>query len=134
MAIIRIQNVSNFTVVSNDLINDPLLDWRDVGLLTFLLSKPDNWEVSTAHLQVQKKSGREAIHNSLRAIIEAGYATRKVSGKGGWLYEISNSPIYRLFCAEYGKAEYGKAEYGKAQYGKTQYGKAQYGKTATSKY
>ena len=94
MAIIRINNNANFTIVSNDLINDPLLDWRDVGLLTYLLSKPDTWEVSTAHLQQQKKSGREAIHNSLRSIIHAGYAKRKVSGNGGWIYEVCNAPIY----------------------------------------
>jgi len=88
MATIRVNHKSSFTVISNALINDSRLDYKDVGLLVYLLSKPDNWEVSTAHLQTIKKSGRDAIHASLNAIIKAGYATRKTNPRGGWDYEI----------------------------------------------
>ena len=96
MAIIRTKRAGNFTVINNELIYDPILDWRDVGLLIYLLSKPDEWEVSVAHLQKIKKSGRDAIHASIKAIIEAGYATRKPCKTGGWDYLVSDAPIYKL--------------------------------------
>ena len=28
------------------MLNDPNLDWKDTGLLTYLISKPETWEVS----------------------------------------------------------------------------------------
>ncbi len=92
MAIIRIHNPKNFTVINNDLINDPLLDWRDLGLLTYLLSKPDNWEVSVAHLQKIRKSSRDAIYASIKAITSAGYMTGKANPKGGFNYEVFDKP------------------------------------------
>ena len=93
MAIIRVNHKASYTVISNELINDSRLDYKDVGLLVYLLSKPDSWEVSTAHLQTIKKSGRDAIHASLNAIIKAGYATRKTNPRGGWDYEIFEQSI-----------------------------------------
>jgi hypothetical protein len=96
MSIIRTKRAENFTVVNNALIYDPLLDWRDLGLLIYLLSKPDEWEVSVAHLQKVRKSGRDAIYASLKTIIEAGYATRKPCTTGGWDYLVSDAPIYKL--------------------------------------
>lgn len=99
MAIIRIQIDNNFTIVPNELINDPNLDWRDVGLLTFLISKVDEWQVNTEHLMSIKKSKRDAIHASFKSIIAAGYMKRKPnrdsSGKmKGWIYDLSNKPIF----------------------------------------
>ena len=93
MAIIRTKRPENFTVINNDLINDPLLDWRDLGLLTYLLSKPDNWEVSVAHLQKIRKSSRDAIYASMKALTAAGYATGKPNPKGGFNYEIRDTPL-----------------------------------------
>ena len=93
MAIIRTKHTEQFTVIGNDLINDPRLDYRDLGILIYLLSKPDNWEVSTEHLRSIKKSGRDAVWTSLKAIVDAGYATRKPNPKGGWIYEIYDKSI-----------------------------------------
>lgn len=93
MAIIRTKRPENFTVINNSLINDPSLDWRDLGLLTYLLSKPDNWEVSVAHLQKIKKSSRDAIYASMKALTVAGYATGRPNPKGGFVYEIYDTPI-----------------------------------------
>jgi hypothetical protein len=92
MAIIRIHNPKNFTVINNDLINDVRIDWRELGLLTYLLSKPDNWEVSVAHLQKVRKTGRYAIYESLKKLIAAGYVTGRAK-QGGFEYEVFDTPI-----------------------------------------
>jgi hypothetical protein len=93
VAIIRVNHTANFTVISNDLINDSRLDYRDVGLLVYLLSKPDSWEVSVAHLQKIKKSSRDAVYASLKSIIAAGYATKKPNPHGGYDYQVFECPL-----------------------------------------
>lgn len=87
MAIIRTKRLTRFTVINNDLLEDKRLDWRDLGLLTYLLSKPDNWEVSVAHLQKERKTGRYAIYESLKNLIAAGYVKGRAK-QGGFEYEV----------------------------------------------
>jgi hypothetical protein len=92
MIIRREKRAKNFTVIDNDIINDSRLDWRDLGLLIYLLSKPDDWEVCTAHLIKVRKSGRDAVHNSLKNLCEIGYASRKPNPHGGWVWTITENP------------------------------------------
>jgi hypothetical protein len=80
--IIRTSRKNRFTVIPNDLLEDPSLDWKDLGLLVYLLSKPDNWEISVEHLKKQRKMGRDAIYKCLDAIIDAGYARREKQRDG----------------------------------------------------
>jgi hypothetical protein len=84
--IIRTSRKNRFTVIPNDLLEDPSLDWKDLGLLVYLLSKPDNWEISVEHLKKQRKLGRDGIYKCLDAIIAAGYARRekKKDGSVDW--------------------------------------------------
>lgn len=97
MAIVRrAKRDKNHTVVSNEILEDKNLNWDDLGVLVFLLSKPDDWSVNTKYLQLLRKSGRDAIRNSLNAIIEAGYMTKRPVPKHGWIYEISEVPIYKV--------------------------------------
>lgn len=92
MIIRRERRAKNFTVINNDIINDPRLDWRDLGLLVYLLSKPDNWEICTAHLIKIRKTGRDGIYTSLKVLCECGYASRKPNPAGGWNWTISENP------------------------------------------
>lgn len=83
----RSKRTRNFTVLSNELIADKQIDWRDLGLLVYLLSKPDDWEVSVTHLADYRKAGKDAIRVSLKALQKAGYAKweRKSDGTTEWL-------------------------------------------------
>jgi hypothetical protein len=80
--IIRTSRKNRYTHIPNDLIEDPALDWKELGLMVFLLSKPDNWEISVEHLRKQRKLGRDGIYKCLDAIIEAGYAIREKNKDG----------------------------------------------------
>jgi hypothetical protein len=106
----RLKREKNFTVVGNEILEDKNLEWNDLGILVFLLSKPDDWSVSTKHLQTLRKSGRDSIRASLNRIIDAGYMTRKPDLNKGWAYEISEIPIYKR---EDGKPVHGKPVHGK---------------------
>jgi hypothetical protein len=54
--IVRVQKEKRlrFTIISNMPIEDGRLSSESLGLLTYLLSKPDNWEVSIRHLPSEK--------------------------------------------------------------------------------
>lgn len=76
---------------------DSRLSWAARGLLVFLLTKPDHWRVSVAHLVTQGNLGRDAVRGLLRELIEAGYITRveaRTTGGefGGPVYFVHESP------------------------------------------
>jgi hypothetical protein len=93
---------SNFYLLNKSISEDPRLSWGARGLLVFLLGKPDNWEVSTAHLvkqtaEASKKSGRDAVLSLLKELITTGYVTRTTHRKdggefGGYDYLVSETP------------------------------------------
>jgi hypothetical protein len=51
------QKRRNFTILDNQVINDDRLPFRALGVLTFLLSKPEGWRVDATLLSLGE--GRE---------------------------------------------------------------------------
>lgn len=79
---------TRFYTVSKDLSEDKRLSWAARGMLIFLLGKPDNWEVSVAHLIKQtegcsKPSGRDAVRGIIKELVEAGYMQADVRREEG---------------------------------------------------
>jgi len=93
--IIRSIRTQKYTVIPNLIIEDKNLDWKELGLLVFLLSKPDEWEVSVHHLARQRKAGRDAVLNMLKALRDAGYVEMKRKAEGGVDYIIYDTPQNR---------------------------------------
>lgn len=82
---------TRFYTVNKDLSEDKGLSWSARGLLIFLLGKPDNWEVSVAHLIKQtegstKPSGRDAVRGIIKELIEAGYMKADVRREEGGVF------------------------------------------------
>ena len=60
MAIIRNRTQQQYTNVANSIFRNKELSLRDRGLLTTLLSLPDNWRFSVMGLaEILKKDGKE---------------------------------------------------------------------------
>ena len=68
---------TNFTVVPNQILNDQRISLKAKGLLIYILSKPDHWRTSTAHLASIGPEGREAIQTALKELEHAGYVVRR---------------------------------------------------------
>jgi len=128
--IFRINRQNNFTHLSNEVINDSSIEWNDLGLLIYLLSKPEQWKVSVKHLSSVRKSGRDALYSSLKRLQKIGYAryTRHADGSTDWsIYDTPQEPLDddsnhenratsgKDGCGE--KASSGKASSGKASSG-----------------
>ena len=70
-----------YTVLRNETLSDRRLSWAARGLLAYLLSKPDHWRVSPAHLvtetaEARVSSGRDAVYSLLGELETAGYIVR----------------------------------------------------------
>lgn len=98
MAILRHHHTRDFTIVPNSLIQNENLSLRDIGLLIYMLSLPDDWEFSIRGLDaIFKNDGRDAVSVSLKRIEAAGYLTREAERKGGkfcavvWI--VSDEPM-----------------------------------------
>lgn len=77
MPILRHEHKSEFTIIPNRLLRDNRLSLKDVGLLAFMLSLPDDWQFSIAGFDaILPHDGKDAIAASLRRIEKSGYLRR----------------------------------------------------------
>jgi len=77
MSIIRVQKKERWTTVSNVHINDDRLSWKATAILTYLLSKPNDWTVYVKQLANAKKDGIKAVYSGIRELKEFGYIEHK---------------------------------------------------------
>ena len=97
MAIIRSERRKNFTHIDNKVFADNVLSFRAMGLLGYLLSKPDNWSVSARHLAtVTEKTARpaaiNAVHETLKELRQAGFIVMKKRHTGETDYFVFDEP------------------------------------------
>ncbi|HBC3499760.1 TPA: hypothetical protein KDY90_002540 [Vibrio parahaemolyticus] len=87
----------NFTMICNQVYTDNQLSFQAMGLLSYLLSKPDDWEIRVAHLEKvtagsAKKTGRDGVYKILKELIERGFCVRHKESDGSTWYEVSDYP------------------------------------------
>ena len=98
MSIIRVQKKERWTTVSNVHINDDRLSWKATAILTYLLSKPNDWTVYAKQLANAKKDGIKAVYSGIRELKELGYIEHRfVRGADGKVqhgeYIVHEEPI-----------------------------------------
>ena len=76
MTIIRAPRAERFTVLRRELIDDSRLSFRALGVLTYILDKPDDWHVDADQIARTHQEGRDAIRTALAELEEAGYLSR----------------------------------------------------------
>lgn len=73
MTIIRVSKVDHYSVIDNRFLSDNRLSWKAKGLLTYLLSKPNGWEVRIGDLIKQSTDGEDSVRAGLNELKDAGY-------------------------------------------------------------
>ena len=77
MAIIRQKREKNYSVVNNQILEDTRMSFKARGLLIYMLSKPDDWQVYSEELvQHSDKDGISAIKSALNELEACGYLKR----------------------------------------------------------
>lgn len=77
MAVFRVEHTRNFTVMSNSHLRDRALSLKAKGLLSLMLSLPEDWDYSIRGLAAICKEGVDAITSALRELEEQGYVMRR---------------------------------------------------------
>lgn len=84
MPVFRIERTHDYTVMSNHHLKNPQLSLKAKGLLSMMLSFPDEWNYSERGLASICKEGVDAIHSAIRELEKAGYMERRqLRGAGG---------------------------------------------------
>ena len=76
MAVFRIERTRDYTVMSNHHLRNANLSLKAKGLLSMMLSLPDDWNYTTRGLAKICKEGVDAIGAALRELEGAGYIVR----------------------------------------------------------
>ena len=84
MSIIRVHKSKNFTVMSNYHLRDKNLSLKAKGLLSVMLSLPEDWDYSISGLCSILKENKTAIKSALHELQDNGYVvvTKKFASKG----------------------------------------------------
>lgn len=84
MAIYKAKVPSHFAIIPNDTAQDSRLSFEARGLLTLMLSMPDDWAIHKEWLIKQSpKCGRDKMTRILKELIEHGYVVKKAIHQGG---------------------------------------------------
>lgn len=97
MSVVRVHKNANFTVMSNYHFKEKKMSLKAKGLLSLMLSLPDDWDYSIAGLATLSKDGKDSIMSALGELEKFGYLarTRLTNDKGqfaGVEYNIYEQP------------------------------------------
>ena len=97
MAVFRIEKTQNYTVMSNHHLRNAALSLKAKGLLSQVLSLPENWDYTLAGLSRINRESVDAIRTAVHELEREGYITRsrerKENGQlGGAEYVIHEQP------------------------------------------
>ena len=77
MAVFRVEKTRNYTVMSNHHLRDKSLSLKAKGLLSLMLSLPEDWDYTTKGLARICKDGVDSICATVRELEGAGYIVRE---------------------------------------------------------
>lgn len=97
MSVMRVHKTANFTVMSNYHFKEKKMSLKAKGLLSLMLSLPEDWDYSVAGLTTLSKDGKDGVMTALAELEKFGYLTRTrlVNDRGqfdGVEYNIFEQP------------------------------------------
>lgn len=100
MAFFRVERTHNYTVMSNYHLRDKNLSLKAKGLLSQMLSLPEDWDYTLAGLASLNAEGKDAIRAAVVELEKAGYVQRRqTTDKAGKFsvneYIIREYPVAR---------------------------------------
>lgn len=109
MSVFKIEKSKNYTVMSNYHLRDKNLSYKAKGLLSFMLSLPEDWDYSINGLVSISKEGVKAIRNILQELQRYGYLVidKKQNEVGQFEYEYL---IYEQPDTQKGDVDLGDVE------------------------
>lgn len=94
----RVNKTRDYTILSNYHLRDKKLSLKAKGLLSLLLSLPDDWDYSVAGLTTLTLDCKHSISSGLKELETYGYLvrTQKFKANGlfdGYIYDVYEQPF-----------------------------------------
>lgn len=98
MAIFRVHKENNYTTIDNNIFKNKELSWKAKGILTTMLSLPNDWEFSVEGLATMSDDKISATRTGIQELEQKGYLkrTRVHDSKGivrNMIYDIYEKPM-----------------------------------------
>ena len=77
MAVFRVEKTRDYTVMSNHHLRNTDLSLKAKGLLSLMLSLPENWDYTTKGLSMICKDGIDSINSGIKELETNGYVIRR---------------------------------------------------------
>lgn len=77
MAVFRVERTRDYTVMSNHHLKNKDLSLKAKGLLSQMLSLPENWDYTLAGLSAINRESKDAIRSAVNELEKAGYIRRR---------------------------------------------------------
>ena len=77
MSVFKIEKNKDYTIMSNYHLRDKNLSYKAKGLLSFMLSLPEDWDYSMKGLCTISKENKDAIRSTLKELQEYHYLAMK---------------------------------------------------------
>jgi hypothetical protein len=93
----RLPRHRQFVIIEQSVVEDSRLSWAARGVLGYLLSRPDDWQIRVTDLSRRGDLGRCSIYKLLKELRKFGYVTyhRQRNDKGqyyGGVYNVHEAP------------------------------------------
>lgn len=100
MAVVRVEKTKDYTVMGNYHLKEKNMSLKAKGLLSLMLSLPDEWDYSIKGLETLSSDGNTNIRNALIELEEFKYLKREAVREKGkivdWQYTIYEQPYVEL--------------------------------------
>ena len=106
MAVFRVQKTQNYTIMSNHHLRNKALSLKAKGLLSLMLSLPEDWDYTTRGLASICKEGVDSVCATVRELEAAGYIIRRrIRDKNGQMRGMEYTVLEQPQPPEQGPAE-----------------------------
>ncbi|MEB7824954.1 conserved phage C-terminal domain-containing protein [Staphylococcus chromogenes] len=113
-----IKESGNFVTVHKDFIHDSNITFKAKGILLYLLSRPDDWQIYESEIIKHTKDGKDSLKTGIKELEVAGYIERKrIRNDQGQLKEYEYT-VYEQ-SNQSGLSNVGKTYVGKTYVGKS---------------
>lgn len=94
MAVFRVERTQGYTVMSNYHLRDKSLSLKAKGLLSQMLSLPEDWDYTLSGLAVINRESKDAIRTAVNELEKAGYIKRRQTTDVGGKFSVNEYVIH----------------------------------------
>lgn len=95
-SIFRTEHTTEFVIIANKVLQDQRLSFRARGVLAYLLSRPDDWDIAVERVARDGTEGRDATGKAFHELQATGYLFRDrlthANGQKSWIHEVYEDP------------------------------------------